>query len=96
MTNEQEIWMNEVKDKIRGYIVENFLFSEDKTLLVDDKSFIDSGILDSTGILEIVGFTEEEFGIKVEDDEMIPDNLDSVSRLVGFILRKTGKSDSLY
>jgi len=87
--------MNEVMDKIKGYILENFLFTSDRTALEDDKSFMDSGVVDSTGILEIVGFIESEFGIKVEDEEMTPENLDSVSRLVRFVLQKTGKNVSL-
>jgi acyl carrier protein len=54
----------------------------------DDDSFMDKGILDSTGVLELVGFLEKQFSIRVESDELVPDNLDSMSKLVSFIQRK--------
>jgi acyl carrier protein len=73
---------------IRNYILENYLFTEDQTALESTDSFLDKGILDSTGILEVIYFLEEEFGIKVEDTEMVPENLDSVSNIVTFIGRK--------
>ncbi|BAO45424.1 acyl carrier protein [Thiolapillus brandeum] len=76
------------EDKIRGFILENYLFTDDQSELNNDDSFLDQGILDSTGILEIIFFIEDEFGIKIKDDEMIPDNLDSVNRIVAFIERK--------
>jgi acyl carrier protein len=87
--------MNEIIDKIRTYILENFFFSSDNSDLGDDQSFIGSGVVDSTGILEIVGFLETEFCIKVEDEEMTPENLDSVSRLARFVSQKSGKSVSV-
>ncbi len=76
------------EDKIRGFILENYLFTDDQSELNNDDSFLDQGILDSTGILEIIFFIEDEFGIKIRDDEMVPDNLDSVNRIVAFIERK--------
>jgi acyl carrier protein len=79
--------MKEVRDQIRDFIVENFLFDE-PDILKDDVSFLDEGILDSTGILELVNFLEEEFGITVEDDELAPENLDSVDNVVAFLNRK--------
>jgi acyl carrier protein len=75
-----------VESKIRAYIAENFLFGDAGELGVDD-SFLDRGIIDSTGILEIVMFLEEQFGIKVADSEMLPENLDSIGAIVRFIGR---------
>ncbi|MEW8658573.1 MAG: acyl carrier protein [Candidatus Thiodiazotropha endolucinida] len=73
---------------IRNYILENYLFTEDQSALHSADSFLDKGILDSTGILEVIYFLEDEFGIKVEDTEMVPENLDSVNNIVAFIGRK--------
>jgi len=56
----------------------------------DDDSFLEKGILDSTGVLEVVGHIEKEYGIRVEADEIIPDNLDSINKLTAFIEKKTG------
>ncbi|MCW9024276.1 MAG: acyl carrier protein [Gammaproteobacteria bacterium] len=79
-----------VKDKVRGYILENYLFSDDPSALADGDSFLDKGIIDSTGILEVIYFLEDEFGVSVEDDEMVPENLDSVDNIVAFIGKKQG------
>jgi len=76
------------KEKIRNYVLENYLFSTDPSALSDNDSFLDKGIIDSTGILEVIYFLEDEFGIKVEDDEMVPENLDSVNNLVAYIEKK--------
>jgi acyl carrier protein len=74
--------------KIRAFILENYLFTDDQSELKNDDSFLDQGILDSTGILEIIFFIEDEFKIKIKDEEMVPDNLDSVEKIVAFIQRK--------
>jgi len=76
---------------IRNYIVENFLFGDDSGL-VDDSSFLEEGIMDSTGALEMVDFLEKEFSIKVEDEEFSPENLDSINNVVGFLNRKLNSS----
>ena len=78
----------EVSTIIRQFIVENFLFGEDGNLQ-DKTSFLESGIIDSTGILELVGFLEEKFEISVADDELIPENLDSIANVVGYLGKKT-------
>ena len=78
------------KKVLRDYIVENFLFGDTETQFTDDDSFMEKGILDSTGILDLILFLEENFDIKVEDDELIPENLDSINNLVAFIGRKKG------
>ena len=73
--------------EIRDYIVTNFLFGEADSLQ-DDASFMDSGVVDSTGMLELVLFLESTFQIRVESEELVPDNLDSVSRAAAFVTRK--------
>ena len=65
---------------VREFIVENFLFGENEQL-DDQVSFFDSGIVDSTGILEIVTFLEERFDVKIEDTELIPENFSSISTI---------------
>jgi len=77
----------DIKTKIRTFIVENFLFGKDEGLN-DETSFLDEGIIDSTGILELVSFMEEEFHIKVEDEELIPENLDSIANVVKYLQKK--------
>jgi acyl carrier protein len=74
-----------VKNKIRTYILENYLFTGDPTALADDDSFMELGIIDSTGMLELIFFIEETFGIKIEDSDMLPANLDSLNRLETYI-----------
>jgi acyl carrier protein len=79
--------MREASQKIRGYIVATFLFG-DGSKLRDEMSFLDNGILDSTGMLELISHIEQEFDIAIDPAELIPDNLDSVDRVAAFIERK--------
>ncbi len=74
--------------RVRNYILENYLFTDDQAALNSEDSFLKEGILDSTGILEIIFFLEENFEISIDDEEMVPENLDSVNNLVAFIGRK--------
>lgn len=74
-------------ETIREYVIENFLFG-DASQLEDDASFLEHGIIDSTGILELIAFLEETYGIKVEDEELIPENLDSLKKVVQYVERK--------
>ena len=78
----------EIKLKLREFIRNNFLLGVSSAVLNDNDSFLEKGIVDSTGILELVSFAEETFNIKVEDEELIPDNLDSVNKLTAFITKK--------
>ena len=80
--------MNETVEKIRSFIISNFLFDTGSDQLDDEASFLDMGIIDSTGVLELVEWLEEQYGFVVEDEEMIPENLDSVQRLVSYIENK--------
>jgi acyl carrier protein len=77
-----------MKNTIRQYILSNLLFTDEESVLQDNESFLDGGIIDSTGVMEIILFIEDTFGIKVNDDEMLPVNLDSVDNLIAFITRK--------
>ena len=79
--------MSELKDTIRTFIVENFLFGNNENL-EDNTSFLEEGIIDSTGVLELVGFIEEEFTITVEDEELIPENLDSINNVTAYLQSK--------
>lgn len=78
--------MNSI-DKVRAFIVDNFLFGDDSSLK-EDSSFLQEHIVDSTGILEIITFLEEEFCIKINDDELLPENLDSLKNIDAFLKRK--------
>lgn len=73
--------------RIRAYLVETFLLGDDDGF-DDDESLLQSGIIDSTGVMEVVVFLEEQFAITIDDDELVADNLDSVSRLAAFVARK--------
>ncbi|MFC1783913.1 acyl carrier protein [Planctomycetota bacterium] len=74
-------------ETVRSFIVDNFLFG-DGAQLIEDTSFLEDGIVDSTGILELITFLEETFLITVEDDEMVPENMDSVNRIVSYLEKK--------
>lgn len=80
--------MSEIVEKVRTYIVDNFLFG-DAAGLEENTSFLEVGIINSTGVLELILFLEETFDITVADDEVIPENLDSLRRVEAFIERKT-------
>ena len=83
--------MNNTIVKIREFIIENFLFDASDDALQNEASFLEQGIIDSTGVLELVDWLEEEFEINVEDEELIPENLDSVNLLSAYIHRKTNE-----
>jgi acyl carrier protein len=74
-----------VEQHIRAYIRENFLFDDATHDLAGDASLLDRGLIDSTSVLEIILFIEQQFGIKMQDHEMLPENLDSVNNLVRFV-----------
>lgn len=80
--------MSNYKSSVRSFIFDNFLFDADEGALNNDDSFLEQGIIDSTGVLELVEWLEETFGIKVEDDELVPENLDNVTAINDFIERK--------
>jgi len=78
----------EIKTQVRQYIVENFLFGDATPLNDDDMSLLDGGIIDSVGVMELVAFLEQDFELSIADEDLVPENLDSVNNLCGFISRK--------
>jgi len=77
-----------IKAQVKAFIIDNFLMSPRAGDLADDTSFLERSILDSTGFLELVAFLEERFGIQVADEEMVPDNLDSLNAIESYVRRK--------
>ena len=86
--------MRNVEEMIRTYIAENMLFSGNGYPYSDSTSFLEEGIVDSMGIMELVMFVEENFSITVEDEELVPDNFDSVSRLSAYVRTKSSAAAS--
>jgi len=83
--------MSRISEVIRQFIVANFLFGEEDARLTETVSLLKSGFVDSTGFLEIVLFIEDYYRFNVEDDELIPENFDSIFNLSRFVLMKLGK-----
>ena len=78
----------QIRAAIRTFVVENFLFGDESHPLPGDLSLIDNDLIDSTGILELVGFIEERFAVVVADADIVPANLDTIDRIAGFVARK--------
>lgn len=74
--------------ELRQYVIDNFLFGQGGSELKNDDSFMERGIVDSTGVLELVAFLEEQFQVKVEDEDLIPVNLDSINNLLLYLKKK--------
>ena len=81
-----------IRDAVKAFVVENFLFGDTGNPLADADSLIENGIIDSTGVLELVAFIEDRYGITVADSEIVPANLDSLGRITAFIASKTAAS----
>ncbi len=79
---------SEIRAAIHAFFVDNFLMGDATLAVRDDESLLEAGIVDSTGMLEMVMFLEQHFGLKVEDRELLPENLDSLARLVQFVGHK--------
>jgi acyl carrier protein len=77
----------DIKQQVRAFITSNFYVADPSTL-ADDASLLDQGIIDSTGVLEIIMFLEDTFGFKVADSEMVPENLDSIENIAAFVARR--------
>ena len=80
----------DISATVRRFIGENFTFREEVEVLSDDASLLDAGIIDSTGVLELVCFLESTFGIVIADEEMLPENLDSIAAISAYVARKVG------
>jgi len=79
--------MSDIKHDIRNFVVENFLFGQASDL-TDESSFLEQGIVDSTGMMELVAHLERTYNIKVKDEELVPDNLDSINSIAAFLTAK--------
>lgn len=80
--------MQEIHEEIRSYILENFLFGYAEEQLLNETSFLEIGVLDSTGIMELVAYLERKYKISILDAEITPENLDSIDRITNFLLIK--------
>lgn len=78
-----------IEQQLKNYISSNLLFSENGYPYPDEASFLEEGIVDSVGIMELVAFIEENMSVKVEDQEITPNNFDSITQLAAYIRRKT-------
>lgn len=83
--------MSAIKEDLRQFIIENFLFGQ-LGKLEDNTSFQETGIIDSTGVLELLNFVQMNYGIEISDEELVPENLDSINNLAHFIERKQKES----
>jgi acyl carrier protein len=83
-----------IQTELMNFVVENFLFGDTERAPSTRESLVDSGIIDSTGILELIEFLESQFGIEVADTETVPTNLDSIANLTAFVLRKRAPADT--
>ena len=77
-----------VERDLREFLAANYFLGEDPGALTGSSSLIEAGLIDSTGVLELVGYLEEQFGIRITNEELLPENLDSIDNIVGFVARK--------
>lgn len=84
--------VGDIRGQLKRFITGNFMSVGDEEGLTDDASLLEEGILDSTGVLNLVMFIEETFGIVVEDEELVPENLDSVDKILAYLERKTRRA----
>ena len=77
-----------IRNDVRAFVVENFLFGDATQAPADDASLIENDVIDSTGVLELVAFIEERFGLTMDDADIVPANLDSLDRIAAFVNSK--------
>ena len=82
--------MQELRNELRRFITDSIMYGHNTDFLKDDASFLENGVIDSTGVLELIGYMESKFGITVEDHELVPENLDSINGLLRFVEKKGG------
>jgi len=85
--------MQNIKNEVRTYLLDNFLMGGSGQDVQDDTSFMDNHILDSTGFIELISYLEEQFGIRIEDEEMVPENLDNLNSIERFVSGKRASSN---
>lgn len=83
-----------IEREIRGFLRENFPLSADGIVLAQDDSLIEVGVIDSTGVLELIGFIEERYQVEIRDEEVLPENLDSIGNIIRFVGEKLGAASS--
>jgi acyl carrier protein len=83
---------DDILSRVRTFIEENFLFRADASDLSDTDSLLESGVMDSTGVLEIVAFLESEFSVEMKDAEIVPENLDSISSITAYLERTLARA----
>ena len=88
MAEMHQLNKDEIKNNVKQFIIDNFLFSSIDNSFHDDDSFMENGIIDSTGILELVEYIEHQYNIKIKDEELLPENLDTLNNVSNFIIRK--------
>lgn len=81
-----------IEKQVHHYLLQNLMFTDDESQLSVEVSLLDEGIIDSTGVLEVVMFLEEQFGVQVRDDQMLPENFDSVKAITDFVGRLQSSS----
>ena len=84
----------DIAREIREFVISNFLYGQQPSAIDDQQSFLESGIIDSTGVLELVGFIEQQYGIAIGDRELVPENLDSVANVSRFVGEKLAAQDA--
>jgi len=77
-----------MQNEIRQFVIDNFLFGQSDRQLGNSDSFLESGIIDSTGVLELIAFIESKYEVSIADEELVPANLDSIDRVSAFVERK--------
>lgn len=80
--------MNSIQDQLKNYILSEFMYEDNKKSLEPEDDLLSQGVIDSMGILQIVNFMEEKFGISVIDEEIIPENFRTLNALTNFVVRK--------
>jgi acyl carrier protein len=83
-----------IEDAVRAFLTDNFPLSGDASELEREESLIGAGVIDSTGVLEVIGFVEETYGIQIADEEVLPENLDSIAAIGRFVAGKLGAADA--
>lgn len=85
--------MQQIEQEVRQFVIENFVFGEDGSHFSNDDSFFEQGLIDSMGILTLVDFVKDKYCIPVDDEELIPDNWDSVCRIANFVRRSLNQAE---
>jgi acyl carrier protein len=83
---------HQIETEVRQFVADNFMFREDRAEITAAESLLEAGLIDSTGILELVAFLETHFGIEVADADIVPANLDSIAAITGYVQRKRSTS----